>query len=523
MKARGLVLILTMAACQTEAPEAGSDLPEGQVRATLMASESGIRYADLDTPDALPSGPPGIFSVKGGYAIPDNVRGKITLLNRDFGMAREIDVSAHAQGILAVAQDRDDLVALDGYAQTPKLLRISADGSIRSNEIPSVSRAAPTGLVRDEVGQMLEYEGGDLLYRVTDLGTSLQMTPSDGYVWNGTRFSVEAPKGAFVHERTVHIGGSSGTVRVPNLLGSVRLIGPDQNGGVYVLVEDVAFADTISVEQSVWHFSSSGEALSVAKVPLQERLTGVQQGIALDKNAEPIALVTKRDALQLWSLTQTNSSAITARVANQLPGEANNSLGATTQGLTTYNGTCLTSNQMMSNCTEYSIVSLNMTSDNVNNNGTCTSRTKPNYLVVGTNTSVSYDWGGWDTPTAFISAINGGGKAGNLNTSIALTCSYGVDCSGFVTRVWGLTDWKRNTSDFSNSNTSKGPAYGPGYYAGDAFALSGVHVCLYAGPGSSGFYLWESAGEPYGRVVNRWSDWSYVSGYSSWRSRTSCN
>lgn len=34
---------------------------------------------------------------------------------------------------------------------------------------------------------------------------------------------------------------------------------------------------------------------------------------------------------------------------------------------------------------------------------------------------------------------------------------------------------------------------------------------------------WEAAGNPYGRVVNRWSAWSYVNGFSSWRSRTSCN
>jgi hypothetical protein len=110
-----------------------------------------------------------------------------------------------------------------------------------------------------------------------------------------------------------------------------------------------------------------------------------------------------------------------------------------------------------------------------------------------------------------------------LNTSSPLTCSYGVDCSGLVTRVWGFSDWKRSTSDIPNSSTSKGPAYGPAYYVGDAFNLVGVHTALYAGSAANGLNIWEASGEPYAKVVYRFSSWSYLSGYSSWRSLTSCN
>ncbi len=527
MKKRTLcLLVLTaLSACQSS-PDEGSELPDGYVRATLPATESGIEYAHLDTPEMLPVGPSGIFSVKDGYAVADNVRGTIVILNDDFKVTREVNVQNAAQGILSVASDGEDLVALDGYALTPKLLRIDPNGDIKGKDITLNSPAGPTGLMKDDAGMILEYGGGETLYRIEDLGVSLELKQIDHYVWNGIAYSVDKPTETYVHERTVHIGGHTGVVRVPNLLGSVQLIGPDGNGGVYALVEDVTLTHTISVEQSVWHFSSTGEALSVSKVPLRERLTYVTQGVALDKAGEPVALVPQRGELQFWSLTTVNASAITARKPSKLPGEVESNLGTTAQGLTTYNGSCLTIAQMTANVNEYLGVSLNMTTNNIQN-GTCTPRTAPTYLVVGQNTSVSYDWGGWDTPSTFISAINSGGKAGNSppNTSYpSLGCSYGVDCSGFLTRVWGFTNFKRSTNPGSsylgNPDTSV-PAYGPAYYTGDAFRIPG-HVVLYVSNASNGFNLWEAAGNPIGRVVARVAQWSYVSGFTSWHSITHC-
>ncbi|WKZ28899.1 MAG: hypothetical protein QY323_05230 [Patescibacteria group bacterium] len=515
-----LLILTVLSACQSS-PDEGSELPDGYVRATLPATESGIEYAHLDTPEMLPVGPSGIFSVKDGYAVADNVRGSIVILNDDFKVTREVNVKNAAQGILSVASDGEDLVALDGYALTPKLLRIGPNGDIKSKDITLNSTAGPTGLVKDDVGMILEYGGGETLYRIDDLGASLGLEPIDHYVWNGIAYSVDKPTETYFHERTVRIGSHAGVVRVPNHLGSVQLIGSDGDGGVYALVEDVTLAHTISVEQSVWHFSSTGEALSVSKVPLRERLTYVTQGVALDEAGEPVALVPQRGDLQFWSLTTVNASAITARKPSKLPGEVVNDLGTTAQGLVTYNGSCLTSAQIASNANEYKNVSQPMTSNNVNNNGSCTSRTKPSYLTVGVNSPVSYDWGGWDTPSAFQSAMNAGGKAGNVNTAATLTCSYGADCSGFVTRVWGWSDFKRSTTTLDDAVNST-PVYGPGFLTGEIYNLAGSHTAIYNSTTPSGPNIWEAAGEPYGRVVYRTASWSYVSGYSTYHGVTHC-
>lgn len=490
----------------------------------LSVGEKSISYANLDTPETLPIGPAGIFSVKDGYAVPDNARGRLVLLNHAFKLKRMIDVHENAQGVTSVVQDGEDLVALDGFSAKPKLLRIKTSGGIEGVDIDIDSATPPTGLKQDDSGTILDYENGSRLYHVVGDGASLGFVTTNGYTWGGVSYSVDESVDSTHRERSVHVGGSVATVRVPNYLGAVQIVGPDGNGGVYVRAEDVQMSGKIAVERSLWHLDSSAHILSVSLVPLEEQSIRVNDDIALSQTGEPVAMVTKREAVQFWRLNQFSPSLILSRSPAITSSGNPDGLAVAKQGLITYSGTCLTSSQMVSNAQEYLNVSQSMTSNNINNNGTCTARTKASYLTnPGTYSSVSYDWGGWDTPTAFKSAMTASGKAGNLNTAAILACSYGVDCSGFVTRVWGFTDWKRNTIDIPGTATSKAQVYGPAYYVGDALNYPGVHVVLFSSLTTNGLYIYESCGEPYGRVVYRAVTWSYVSQYTGWRSRTSCN
>jgi len=523
MKARRLVLILTIAACQTEALEAGSDLPEGQVQATLTASHSGIRYADLDTPEALPWGPPGIFSVKDGYAIPDNVRGKITLLDRDFGMAREIDLQGQAQGILAVAQDGNDLVALDGTAAKPKLLRLDAHGNIKTLEIPLDTQIGPSNLSRDDRGLILEYGGGENLYRVSDQGGSMVMEPTDSYVWNSHVYSLDHPKTTYFHERKLSIDGSPTMIRVPNHLGAARLLGPDADGGVRVIVEDVKVSPVVTVEQTVWHIALSGEILSVAQVPLEKRLLAVESGVALDASGEPLALVPQRGALQFWRLASTGPAAVTGRRMNLLPDEAEAKIGVATQGLITAGSGCLTSAQMESNALEYLNTSTFISATSINNDASCAPRQIPAYLVsAGTKSSVSYDWGGFDSPTDFVSAMAANKKAGNLDTTYpsGLSCSYGIDCSGYVSRVWGMTS-KLSTRTIPDHVKPYTPAT---LVVGDVYNHYDDHVVVFRSYATNGINTYEATHfQSYDRVAPAYRAWSDLVGYQAYRSLTSCS
>ena len=63
-----------------------------------------------------------------------------------------------------------------------------------------------------------------------------------------------------------------------------------------------------------------------------------------------------------------------------------------------------------------------------------------------TATGMAYKWGGFDTPESFLAGLLEGKKAGDVantykvrNDNAAISHeSVGIDCSGFISRCWGL-------------------------------------------------------------------------------------
>ncbi len=86
------------------------------------------------------------------------------------------------------------------------------------------------------------------------------------------------------------------------------------------------------------------------------------------------------------------------------------------------------------------------TSDNIWEDVSCGGKTvnTPFWVTTGTCTSLPYCWGGNSTLSDFDNYLTQGKSAGDDNTSIGYGaepgCSVGVDCSGFVSRCYGLTN-----------------------------------------------------------------------------------
>lgn len=129
-----------------------------------------------------------------------------------------------------------------------------------------------------------------------------------------------------------------------------------------------------------------------------------------------------------------------------------------------------------------------LSTSSIVNDATCLNRIIPPYILedkinkgkAGTYKSVSYNWGGFDTVAEFNNKIlTKKMKAGNVNVKnpALLSCTAGVDCSGFVSRAWGLTS-KLATGDMANTKITEEI----GWYevkAGDVYLNPGVHVAMY--------------------------------------------
>lgn len=138
-----------------------------------------------------------------------------------------------------------------------------------------------------------------------------------------------------------------------------------------------------------------------------------------------------------------------------------------------------------------------------------------------TITGMAYNWGGNSTLSEFTSAIAASGYPGNRCTSsdgnkLGLRPNtWGVDCSGFFGRIFGISQ-KLDTTTIRNMTVPvRNDRYGLRY--ADVLVKSGSHVAIYlAGTPTGAPSVIESVGT-YWRVVERTAKWSEFQGYESRR------
>lgn len=152
--------------------------------------------------------------------------------------------------------------------------------------------------------------------------------------------------------------------------------------------------------------------------------------------------------------------------------------------------------------------------------GSCSGRKKPHYLgSAKTYSSVPYKWGGFDSVSSFNSHMSPKtGRAGDVSSGDTLSCAYGVDCSGFVSRVWGVSS-KKGTSTLPGIAPVIPESWLLPY---DIFNKSG-HVMLYRSKASGGYYVSEATTKDNkDRVVYQFQEADYVDGFVPRRYNNVC-
>lgn len=129
---------------------------------------------------------------------------------------------------------------------------------------------------------------------------------------------------------------------------------------------------------------------------------------------------------------------------------------------------------------------------------------------------LAYAWGAGHTLAQFSDAIKKGGYAGNNCTSdrgnpTYTSGTYGVDCSGLVTRVWERSETHLGTGELPRITRAVRGGYA-NMRSGDIFLLEGSHTALYSHRDPSGEIGIVEASSTDWKVTARTRPLSYFNG-----------
>ena len=146
--------------------------------------------------------------------------------------------------------------------------------------------------------------------------------------------------------------------------------------------------------------------------------------------------------------------------------------------LFTYSQNPITRQQIMQNASDYLNLQWTMGVNNTQNACYDPIYIRTHFLVDQQVNGMAYCWGKANTIQEFLNGIAGTGKAGNICTTQdwGSPNTYGVDCSGFITRVWERNEPHIGTGQFDPITTVINSA---DLRRGDILLSVGNHVRLF--------------------------------------------
>jgi hypothetical protein len=502
-----------------------SDEPTHETVLTLPVGHPDSPRYEGGAPEMLRWGPTALtVGPDGSFWIADAAANRLLQYDRSGRLLRQVNLDGVTVGVRDIEVDREGIWVLDISAIAPAVVRLSYDGKVMAHfELPKGLHLEDglSGIALTEEGDLLiERYGGAFVVQLLDANRQLNLAPLNGYPSCGETYSLIVP---LITESNATKGyilrGSQDKphvqVTVEQRLGGLFLLKALPDGSLYVLVEEVAFGETVQVDQRVHRYDANGNLTGIARIPLNEQHTYVHHVAAVGPDGEVYVLLTRPDRFEVARLIFYPYLSPILKASEPLP--------ESQQESDFYPASCISRAAMRSVVDGYINNRVYLNNTNIDpDNRRCANRGIPHYLGgAGQYDSVPYDWGGFDTPGLFNTAMSQGQQAGDItaDTTDNVSCSRGVDCSGFVSRVWQLP---RKYSTRGLPNVSRAASTGSLAY-GDVYNSPGVHVILYESASANGFNGAESTVyNSLDRVVRGFVPMSRVNGYSVLRYNGAC-
>lgn len=506
--------ILLLAAALQLAPVWAQAESVGETVCRLPVGADGISYAGEGQPEMLVWGPPAFtIAPDGSYWIADTAANRLLHVSSDCRLLAAPSLDGLAVGVSDLKVTGQEVWALDSSSPTPAVLRLGLDGKLMARfDLPAELAHGLSGLtVSDDGLPLIEQEGGAWWAKLLDDQGLPAVEAVAGFTHNDQVYRTQPGEtaGPLPNQGWLHIGELSVLVETSSKLGGLRLAGFGAAGEIYLQVEEVALVDgAIQVDQTVRRYSPQGELLDQARVPLAGQYTYVQHGLAAGPDGAMYAFVTRQDGAEIVRL------GFQEQIDHILPLDPGEEGSLSEPALADPAAVeTISPATMISNAWGYINNSRYLSATNTD--GACAERTKPRYLGgAGTYSSVSYDWGGADSVAEFNGYMSPNTyQAGDISEGNSIACSRGVDCSGFVQRVWGLPALpKYSTTTLPNISTQLASV--GQLWRGDILNLYNSHVVLFAAFAPNGVYAFESTpNNSVDRVVYAFSTWSRLVGY----------
>ncbi len=491
---------------------------------TIPVAPNGVAYVGRDIEESLPWGPTS-FTVgpQRTVWVADAPRRRVLVYDGNTGEAIEvIDLSDNVERITSLAVNEQALYVLDVGAQT-RVLQIMLDQrSITAYEMPpSITlETGLNGISLDARGAVVaELRGGAERYQLFDPQGLFGVNERLGYEVAGhsVRVIPGDPSGISPGVGSILVDGLQvASISLPSNLIGMSVIGSWADGTFAVRLHEVAaVGGVLEVDETVRKYNLDGEFIGEARIDLDREVVPVDQRLAVGENGEIFQMATRDDHVAIVALSFAESPLGRTLPPSPLEiGPNRPSEGPIPRAQ------CVTGKQMLDLAEAYA--SHKQYYSEINVNGECSQRTVPGWLSVGEHVGVAYDWGGFDSLESYTAELAGGAQAGDINVYKPgnVECSRGVDCSGFVSRLWQLPGKKGTSTLLEVSKAIDKEAM----LVGDVFNKPGSHVVMLASPdvGQDAVQIAESAAGGIGRVVIRSVGWDYLNNYGFRRSNNHC-
>ena len=216
------------------------------------------------------------------------------------------DLADAWRSLVDIEASAEEIFVLDLGPTPAVVLRLAPDGSRRGEyQLPQGSgmNDGLSGLALTAEGDLLaEKLGGSSIVRLLDESGAVNPTPLPGYISHGIVYTARPADYNIPgdHTRgTLTAGDHVIEVDTVHDLGGLFITGVEPDGSFYAELQELGPGVPFQVDQTIRRYAADGTLLGMARFPLAEQYTYVDQAMAVNSDGAVYAMFTRPEGIEI--------------------------------------------------------------------------------------------------------------------------------------------------------------------------------------------------------------------------------